>query len=82
MSEIFTIRIPRDVKEKMKKYPHVNWSEVARKAILERLAVEESREEKMEACREMDRIRGEIARQQYLHQQLVSHIPPTHYRLS
>jgi len=32
-----TIRIDPETKKRMRKYSHINWSEVARKAILEKL---------------------------------------------
>ena len=35
MSVTFTIRIPRKLAEKMKKYREINWSEVVRKSIEE-----------------------------------------------
>lgn len=31
-----TLSIPEEVKEKMKEFPEINWSEVARQAILEK----------------------------------------------
>ena len=60
LSEPFIVRIPREVKAKMRRYKNVNWSEVARKAILERLAVEEAREGMLRAYKEMDAIRMEL----------------------
>ncbi|MCD6444120.1 hypothetical protein J7L70_03840 [Candidatus Bathyarchaeota archaeon] len=42
-----TVRIPEDLKKRMRRIKGVNWSEVVRKAILERVMVEE-------------RLRGEI----------------------
>ena len=38
-----TIRIDPEVKKRMKKYSYINWSEVVRRAILERLNEEERR---------------------------------------
>ncbi len=35
MSVTFTVRIPRRLAEKMKKYKEINWSEVVRKSIEE-----------------------------------------------
>lgn len=35
MSDTFTIRIPRALAEKMKKYREINWNEVVRKSIEE-----------------------------------------------
>ena len=43
MSAKLTIRIPRDLKERMERFRSVNWSEVVRKAIEERLREEEIR---------------------------------------
>ncbi len=37
MSVTFTVRIPRKLMEKMKKYREINWSEVVRKSIEEYL---------------------------------------------
>jgi len=37
---VITIRIDKKVKEELKKFPHVNWSQVAREAILKRLELE------------------------------------------
>jgi len=44
----------------MRKYKNVEWNEVARKAILERLAAEEAREGMLRASREMNAIRIEL----------------------
>ncbi len=38
---VITVRVDNELKAKMKKYKHVNWSEVVRKALTERLMVEE-----------------------------------------
>jgi len=44
MSVTFTIRIPRKLAEKMKKYREINWSEVVRRSIEEYLEkLEEAR---------------------------------------
>jgi Arc/MetJ-type ribon-helix-helix transcriptional regulator len=44
MSVTFTVRIPRKLAEKMKKYSEINWSEVVRKSIEEYLErLEEAR---------------------------------------
>ncbi|MCD6488234.1 MAG: hypothetical protein J7K21_03310 [Desulfurococcales archaeon] len=37
----FTIRIDPEIKKRMKKYSYINWSEVVRRAILEKLNKEE-----------------------------------------
>ena len=62
LGELFVARIPREVKEKMRKFRHVNWSEVVRKAIMERVALEEAREKIRVAAKIMDNIREEILR--------------------
>ena len=41
MSVKFTVRIPRELKERMDRLSHVNWSEVVRRAIEERVREEE-----------------------------------------
>ena len=38
-----TIRIGPEIKKRMKKYSYINWSEVIRRAILEKLDEEEKR---------------------------------------
>lgn len=44
MSVTFTVRIPRRLAEKMKRYSEINWSEVVRKSIEEYIErLEESR---------------------------------------
>jgi len=46
MSVNFTVRIPRSLAEKMKRYSEINWSEVVRKSIEEYLRrLEEARTE-------------------------------------
>lgn len=60
MSALFVARIPKEIKEKMRKYRNVNWSEVVRKAILERLTLEETREKMLKAAKEMDEIRVKL----------------------
>lgn len=52
MSEIITVRIPKELREKMKKYK-VKWSEVIRKAIAEHI----KKLELMEAAQVSDEIR-------------------------
>ena len=41
MSVKFTVRIPKELRAKMKKLSHVNWSEVVRRAIEEKVHEEE-----------------------------------------
>jgi len=60
LSELFVVRIPRGIKEKMKKYKYINWSEVVRQAIIERLTLEETREKMIRAVTEMNSIRNEL----------------------
>ncbi len=38
-----TVRIDPEIKRRMKKYSYINWSEVVRKAILEKLKEEEKK---------------------------------------
>lgn len=38
---MISIKVPEELKEKMKNYPHINWSEIARRAIVERIEIEE-----------------------------------------
>ncbi len=59
MSVTFTVRIPKRLAEKMRRYSEVNWSEVVRKSIEEYIArLEEARSvvpasEVLEALREL-----------------------------
>jgi len=39
-----TLAIPADLKEKMKRFPEINWSEVARQAIVEKTQILEKME--------------------------------------
>jgi len=41
VSTKFTIRIPRELKERMNRLSHVNWSDVARRALDEKVREEE-----------------------------------------
>ncbi len=43
MSVKLTIRVPKKLKERMDRFNHINWSEVIRKAIEDRLREEEVR---------------------------------------
>ena len=47
---IITIRLPRMLREKIKKYRNINWSEVVREAIARRIEIEE----RMEAARKIE----------------------------
>jgi hypothetical protein len=60
-----TIRIPEDLRRKMSEIRGVNWSEVVRRAILERIMIEEGMEGKnwdvvRRASEDADKIRMEI----------------------
>ncbi|TFG26593.1 MAG: VapB-type antitoxin [Promethearchaeota archaeon] len=39
---MISIKVPDELKKKMKKFPHINWSEIARNAIIERIKIEEN----------------------------------------
>lgn len=41
MSVKLTVRIPRELKERMDRFSHVNWSDVVRRAIEEKVREEE-----------------------------------------
>ena len=41
MSVKLTIRVPRELKKRMDRFKHINWSEVVRKAIEEKVREEE-----------------------------------------
>ncbi len=45
MVEVVSARVDDETRRRMKRLPHVNWSEVVREAIIERLKMEESRRE-------------------------------------
>jgi len=51
----FTITLPKELKEKMKKVKNVNWSEVARKAFEEEIR----KIERIKASEEIDKLRKE-----------------------
>jgi len=60
-----TVRIPEDLKKRMRRIKGVNWSEVIRKAILERVMIEERLRERdwslvEKAAGEIDKLRMEI----------------------
>ena len=52
MSVKLTVRVPRELKERMDRFNDINWSEVIRKAVEERLREEEVRW----ALRDMDEL--------------------------
>jgi len=62
MSEMISIRVPKELREKMRKFSHVNWSEVIRKAIKTRIEIEEKKQRRVRAAKDMDRIRDRILR--------------------
>jgi len=41
MSVKITVRIPRELKERMNRFSHVNWSDVVRRALEEKVCEEE-----------------------------------------
>jgi len=41
VSAKFTVRIPRELKERMNRFSHVNWSDVVRRALEEKVREEE-----------------------------------------
>ncbi|MDA8056339.1 MAG: hypothetical protein M0Z77_11935 [Thermoplasmatales archaeon] len=43
--EIITARIDWETKEKMKKLPHINWSNVIREAVIKKIQEEEAKEQ-------------------------------------
>ncbi|KYH39483.1 MAG: hypothetical protein AYL32_016010 [Candidatus Bathyarchaeota archaeon B26-2] len=49
-----TVRVPEELRRKMKKFRHINWSEVIRRAIAEEL----KRERMREASQTIDRLRA------------------------
>jgi len=62
---LITLKIKDEIKKKMRKYKHINWSEVARNAIEERIRLEELAEPRhidrallREALEGQDRIRA------------------------
>lgn len=57
MSEAITIRVPKEIRKIMKELDYVNWSEVARKAIIEVIRVERM---KM-ACKIQDELRAKTS---------------------
>jgi hypothetical protein len=41
--EVFSVKVDRRVKEKMKKFSHVNWSEIIRRALAAKIEEEEAK---------------------------------------
>lgn len=66
--EVVSVKVDRAVKDKMKKLPNVNWSEIIRRALAEKIREEESkartadRQSLLEASRMTDRIRKSSGR--------------------
>ena len=65
---LVTLKVDEVLKGRMKKYPYINWSEVIRRAIEERLRLEEALKERKidvnalrEAIRVQDVIRGKTS---------------------
>jgi len=52
VSAKFTVRIPRELEERMNRFSHVNWSDITRRALEERVREEEAKQ----ALRVMDEI--------------------------
>jgi metal-responsive CopG/Arc/MetJ family transcriptional regulator len=51
MSVVISVRIPRELKEKMDKLKHINWSEEIRRAIQEIIMREEAKRRKKDETR-------------------------------
>jgi len=51
--DVITLRIPSELKEKIRKRSDINWSEVVRDAIARRIEVEE----RLEAARRIDEVK-------------------------
>jgi len=64
VSELLTVRIPKEIRAKMKKYSHINWSEVVRNAIIQKIEEEELKEDIRKAIQIMDSIRLKVLREQ------------------
>lgn len=64
MSELYTVRIPKEIRAKMRKYSHVNWSEVIRRAITQKIEEEERKEDIRKAIQIMDSIRLKVLKEQ------------------
>lgn len=64
MSELYTVRIPKEIRAKMRKYSHVNWSEVIRRAIIQKIEEEERKEDIRKAIQIMDSIRLKVLKEQ------------------
>jgi len=54
--DVITLRIPSELKEKIKKRRGVNWSEVVREAIARRVTIEE----RLEATRRIDEAKKRV----------------------
>jgi hypothetical protein len=63
MRSVDFIKVSEELKERMKKYPYINWSEVARRAIIKRIELEEpisSIEIELELLNEAIKIQDQI----------------------
>lgn len=57
MSEAITIRVPKEIRRIMRELDYVNWSEVARKAIIEAIRAERMKR----ACEIQDELRAKTS---------------------
>lgn len=64
MSDMMSIRVPKEYRKKLKKFKQINWSEVVRKAIATRIDEEERKMDIKEAVSFMDGIRERILKSQ------------------
>ena len=62
LDSFITVRVPEELKRKMKEFNYINWSEVVRKAIEERVTIEERRKLREQAAKAMDEIRDRLLR--------------------
>ena len=64
LAELYTVRIPKEIRVKMRKYFHINWSEVIRRAIIQKIEEEERKEDVRKAIQIMDSIRLKALKEQ------------------
>ncbi len=62
-SKLISIRVPKELHEKMKRYRHINWSEVARQAFEEAIEREEQRQRIRESLEVIDEIWSRLRRE-------------------
>ncbi|MGQ9469687.1 MAG: hypothetical protein ACUVTD_07720 [Nitrososphaerales archaeon] len=53
---VITLRIPKELKDAIKKHADVNWSEVVREAIVKKIEIEE----RLEAIKKIDEIKKRV----------------------